>query len=242
MGDNSNEAANGLFPVFAVTVDIAVFVVIAGELHVALIERGVEPFMGTWALPGGFKRPDETLEEAARRELQEESGLNFEALRQFGTFGDPGRDPRGNIVTVGFFAVSTEPPQLDAATDAVSAAYWPVRDVLAKTNFLAFDHWDILRSSLHHVRRELDSSDLLKDFLPSKFTIRSLQDIYEAVWDCKLDPSNLRRSLNLKTDDWLRSLEITTSSSKQGGRPSTMYEFSGDWSRGGPVRSPASIK
>src|SRR5439155_25879629 len=107
------------FPPFAVTVDVVVLTLSAGELHVLLVRRGVPPFEGMWAIPGGFKRPDETLDEAAKRELLEETGIDGASLlRQFGAYGDPGRDPRMNVVTIAYFAVLREVGEVVAGTDA----------------------------------------------------------------------------------------------------------------------------
>jgi 8-oxo-dGTP diphosphatase len=224
-------------PVFAVTVDITLFVLIAGELHVLLIERGGDPFKGSWALPGGFKKPTESLDEAATRELAEETGVTSAALRQFRSFGDPHRDPRGNVVTVGYYSVAANVPEISASTDAAGAAFWPVRDVLTQDSFLAFDHAAILRDAVQHLRREIEVSDIVRFFLPQEFPIRSLQSVYEAVWDCELDPSNFRRALNYKEPEWLKPAGTQSIPSNRGGRPAQLYRFTGDWSQGGPTRS-----
>lgn len=229
------------FPVFAVTVDITLFVVVGGELHVLLIQRGIEPFAGLWALPGGFKTPSESLLEAARRELAEETGVASADLRQFGAFGDPNRDPRGNVVTVGFYSVACEQPDIDASTDAANAAFWPVQDVLSRKDFLAFDHHLILDGALQHLRREIEVSDLIQFFVPDTFSIRALQRVCESVWDCHLDPSNLRRALNYKESEWIRRVGQRGLTTSQGGRPAELFEFTGDWSRGGPMRSIAKV-
>ena len=121
----------GEFPPFAVTVDVVILSVVDGELLVLLIERKAKPFKKAWALPGGFKRPDETLDEAARRELREETGVDApKHLAQFGAYGDPKRDPRGNVVTVGYLAVTPEVGRIMAGTDASDARLWPVAQVL----------------------------------------------------------------------------------------------------------------
>src|SRR3712207_3077539 len=110
------------FPPFAVTVDVVILTMAAGVLHVLLVRRGQEPFAGMWAIPGGFKRPDETLADAARRELAEETGVDVPSLlAQFGAYGDPGRDPRTNVVTVAYLAVIRDLGAIVAGTDAADA-------------------------------------------------------------------------------------------------------------------------
>src|SRR5947208_6793305 len=119
------------FPAFAVTVDVVVLTMSEGRLHVLLVRRGVPPFEGTWAIPGGFKRPTETLDEAAKRELLEETGVDSASLlRQFGAYGDPGRDPRMNVLTVGYCAVLREVGDVIAGTDAAEASLIPVSEAL----------------------------------------------------------------------------------------------------------------
>ena len=134
------------FPTFAVTVDI---VILTTSNEVLLVRRGVEPFTGMWALPGGFKRPTETLDEAARRELAQETGIDdANVLTQFGVYGDPGRDPRTNVVTVAYRAVLGDASGVVAGADAAAVALVPVSDVLNGTVELAFDHTRILRDAL----------------------------------------------------------------------------------------------
>src|SRR5919198_3767527 len=115
------------FPAFAVTVDIVVLTMAKGRLQALLVRRGVAPFEGMWAIPGGFKRPAETLDEAAKRELAEETGVDGASLlTQFGAYGDPGRDPRMNVVTVAYLAVLREVGEVVPGTDAAAAAVGPV--------------------------------------------------------------------------------------------------------------------
>src|SRR3712207_5323405 len=134
------------FPPFAVTVDVVILTMSEGVLHALLISRGQEPFMGMWAVPGGFKRPDETLDEAARRELSEETGVDVPSLlRQFGAYGDPGRDPRMNVVTVGYVAVLRDVGAIVAGSDAAHAALVPASDIVEERVELAFDHLRIVR-------------------------------------------------------------------------------------------------
>src|SRR2546422_3425049 len=119
------------FPAFAVTVDIVILTMSEGTLRVLLVRRGEEPFQGMWAIPGGFKRPVETLDEAAKRELVEETGVDVASLlTQFGAYGDPGRDPRMNVVTVGYLAVIRDVGAVVAGTDAAEAALIPVSEAL----------------------------------------------------------------------------------------------------------------
>ena len=119
------------FPAFAVTVDVVILTMADGVLHVLLVRRGQEPYKGMWAIPGGFKRPEETLDEAARRELSEETGVDVPSLlTQFGAYGDPGRDPRTNVVTVAYLAVLRDVGAIVAGTDAAHAALVPAADVL----------------------------------------------------------------------------------------------------------------
>jgi len=137
------------FPAFAVTVDIVILTLRDGALQVLLVERGEEPFRGRWAVPGGFKRPTETLDGAAARELAEETGLEAATLlHQFGAYGDPDRDPRMNVVTVGYLAVLRDLPPPVAGTDAAAAAFVPVAEVLAGRRELAFDHAVIVRDAM----------------------------------------------------------------------------------------------
>ena len=111
------------FPAFAVTVDIVILTMSEGSLHVLLVQRGQTPFAGMWAIPGGFKLPSESLDDAAKRELAEETGVDAASLlHQFGAYGDPGRDPRMNVVTVAYLAVLRDVGTIIAGTDAAEAA------------------------------------------------------------------------------------------------------------------------
>src|SRR5207342_1791817 len=128
------------FPAFAVTVDVVILTMSEGALHVLLVRRGQAPFEGMWAIPGGFKLPTETLDDAATRELSEETGVQAASLlTQFGSYGDPGRDPRMNVVTVGYLAVMRDVGSVVAGSDAADAALVPASDVLNGELELAFD-------------------------------------------------------------------------------------------------------
>src|SRR6187549_982432 len=140
------------YPRAALTVDCVVFGFDEGELKVLLIERGLEPFKGKWALPGGFVRVDETLEQAARRELAEEAGLKNIFLEQLYTFGAVERDPRERVVSVAYYAlVKLAAHDTKAATDAADAQWFPI----SKVPKLAFDHAQILAAALARLKAKV---------------------------------------------------------------------------------------
>ena len=237
----------GNFPAFAVTVDIVILSVVDGVLYVLLIERDDDPFKQAWALPGGFKRPDETLDEAARRELREETGVDApRRLTQFGAYGDPARDPRGNIVTVGYLAVTAEVGAIMAGTDASDARLWPVAEALDGDVELAFDHATILADAVERAAADLESSDLATAFVGPSFTLTQLQRVYEAVWDDQLDTANFRRSLSASAAPtvpaegaYVMPLGVRAESTMRGGRPPELYAAGGGWGEdGSPVKRP----
>ena len=140
------------FPSFAVTVDVVVLTTLEDQPHVLLVRRAVSPFEGMWAIPGGFKRPSETLDEAAQRELLQETGIDgTNVLVQIGTYGDPGRDPRMNVVTVAYRAVLRDVEGVVAGADAAAASLVPVSSVLSRDVELAFDHARIVRDALESI-------------------------------------------------------------------------------------------
>jgi 8-oxo-dGTP diphosphatase len=184
------------YPRPALTVDCVVFGLDEQDLKVLLIERDLEPFTGKWALPGGFVRMDEDLEQAARRELREETGLEGVFLEQLYTFGDPGRDPRGRVVSVAYYAlVNLADQQPHAATDARDARWFPVSDVTAKAPRLAFDHADILAAALRRLKGKVRYEPIGFELLPRKFTLSQLQRLYETVLERQLDKRNFRKKI-----------------------------------------------
>ena len=163
-----------------------------GALNVMLVERGAEPFEGRWAIPGGFVRPGETLEAAAERELREETGIADVFLEQLYTFGAPGRDPRGWVVSVAYYAlVAPEKHTVEAATDARQARWFPA----ASPPPLAFDHEQILSAALARLRGKLTYAPVGFELLPAKFTIKQLQRLYEIVLGRRLDNRNFRKKI-----------------------------------------------
>ncbi len=225
------------FPAFAVTVDVVVLT-LCDRLSVLLVRRGVAPFEGMWAIPGGFKRPDETLDGAARRELAEETGVDGKALlTQFGAYGDPGRDPRMNVVTVAYLAVLREVAGVVAGTDAADAALVPVADALEGKIELAFDHARILRDAVDRVRVDLELRGVAVAFVGTTFTLAELRAVYEAVWGVDLDGANFRRNL-LAERGWVLPTGRRAKPGPAGGKPAELYRAGPRWRHGGPIRHP----
>ena len=226
------------FPAFAVTVDVVILTMTEGRLHVLLVQRGVPPFEGMWAIPGGFKRPPETLDDAALRELLEETGVDGASLlTQFGAYGDPGRDPRMNVVTIGYLAVLREVGEIVAGTDAAGAALVPVSEVLAGSIDLAFDHDRIVRDAVDRVRVDLELRGIATAFLGPTFTLAELRAVYEAVWGIHLDGANFRRRV-LSEDGWVIPTGRRARPGSSGGKPAELYRAGRMWRHGSPVRHP----
>ena len=179
------------YPRPALTVDCAVFG-LDEELRVLLVQRDLPPFEGGWALPGGFVQMEETLDDAARRELREETGLDRAYLEQVRTFGAVDRDPRGRVVTVAYYAlVRIEGVRLDARTDARAAAWFSIHDLPE----LAFDHQGIFDVCLDRLRMGVRREPIGFDLLPRKFTLTQLQSLYEQVLGRELDRRNFRKKI-----------------------------------------------
>jgi 8-oxo-dGTP diphosphatase len=177
----------------ALTADIVVFALDQDDLQVMLIQRDLEPFAGQWALPGGFVRVDETLDEAATRELQEETGLTDIFLEQLYTFGIVDRDPRERVVTVAYYAlVNLAGHSVHASSDARNAAWFPVNELPQ----LAFDHKQILDVALQRLRGKVRYQPIGFELLPEKFTLRQLQHLYEIILDRPLDKRNFRKKVH----------------------------------------------
>jgi 8-oxo-dGTP diphosphatase len=178
----------------AITVDCVVFGLdlSESELKVLLIQRKLDPFKGSWALPGGFVREKEALDAAARRELAEETGLTNVWLEQLYTFGAPGRDPRERVISVGYFAlVKSRDFSPVGATDALAAAWF----VASKPPPLAFDHPLILETALSRIKGKVRYQPIGFELLPPKFTLTQLQKVYEIVLGRELDKRNFRKKV-----------------------------------------------
>jgi len=223
------------FPAFAVTVDVVILTMSEGLLHVLLVCRGEAPFEGMWAIPGGFKRPTETLDEAAKRELVEETGVDAASLlTQFGAYGDPERDPRMNVVTVAYLAVLRDVGAVVAGSDAAAAALIPVSAVLNGKIDLAFDHLRIVRDAIERVRVELEVSGIATAFVGTTFTMAELRAVYEAIWGVQLDAANFRRTI-VAEDGWVIPTGRRARPGSAGGRPAELYRAGRAWSHGGPI-------
>jgi len=224
------------FPAFAVTVDVVVLTLVEGRLHVLLVRRGVPPFEGMWAIPGGFKRPDESLDDAAQRELLEETGVDGASLlRQFGAYGDPGRDPRMNVVTVAYLAVLRDVQGIAGGTDAAAAELVPISEALSGRIELAFDHRQILRDAAERVRTDLGLTGIATAFVGATFTLAELRAVYEEVWGVELDPANFRRSI-LAEDGWVIPTGRRARPGATGGKPAELYRAGRMWRHGAPIR------
>ena len=172
--------------------DCVVFGFDEAELKVLLIQRALEPFKGKWALPGGFVHVDETIDDAARRELAEEAGLKEVFLEQLYTFGALGRDPRERVVSVAHYAlVKLSDHQAKAATDAANAEWFPISNAPK----LAFDHAEILALALARLKAKVRYQPIGFELLPPKFTLSELQHLYEAVLETDLDKRNFRKKV-----------------------------------------------
>jgi 8-oxo-dGTP diphosphatase len=176
----------------ALTVDCVVFGFDDGDLKVLLIQRDQAPFKGKWALPGGFVNVDETIDTAARRELEEETGLKDVFLEQLYTFGDVRRDPRERVVSVAHFALvplSRHTPR--AASDARNALWFGVSDLPS----LAFDHDQIVATAIARLKGKVRYQPIGFELLPAKFTLSQLQHLYEAILERILDKRNFRKKI-----------------------------------------------
>jgi 8-oxo-dGTP diphosphatase len=189
-----------------VTVDVVLFTIQDRKLQLLLIRRLAKPYQNRFALPGGFVHEDESLDEAAIRELREETGVDKVYLEQLYTFGDLKRDPRGRIITVAYYALVPHIQALHSGTDAADAAWFPVSELPA----LAFDHRKIVEYAHQRIRNKLDYTNVGFELLPDKFTLTELQSVHEAILGESLDKRNFRRKITQKgivkaTKEWQRA-------------------------------------
>jgi 8-oxo-dGTP diphosphatase len=203
------------------TVDLVILTIRDGDLCVLLVRRGIAPYRGRYALPGGFVREGEDLDAAARRELREETGISHSHtghLEQLATFGKPARDPRERVVTVAYLALAPSLPDPAAGGDAESAHFVPLRELEGVS--LAFDHATILGVGIERARAKLEYTTLATAFCGSTFTILDLRRVYEAVWGQPLDPANFNRKVT-KTDGFV--VPTGEMARREVGRPAQLY-------------------
>lgn len=206
------------FPRPSLTVDIVIFGFSEKELKVLLIKRGLDPFKDSWAIPGGFVQMDETLDSAARRELEEETGVKKVYLEQLYTFGDVQRDPRGRVVTVSYFAlINIHKVKLKASTDAKEVGWFAMNE-LPK---LAFDHDKILETAYERLKGKIRYVPIGFELLSEKFSLTELQNLYEVIIGEKIDKRNFRKKI-LKFDFLIETNEMQENVAH---RKAKLYKF-----------------
>ena len=227
----------------ALAVDVVVLTAQHGELLVLLVRRGTPPHEGALALPGGFVGAEEALEDAAERELREETGLALEPshIEQLGAYGAPDRDTRPDrrVVTVAYLAIQPDAPQPTAGTDAAAAQWSAVGPVLTGAQALAFDHAAIVGDAVDRLRHELEHTAVATAFFRDAFTEAQLRSVYEAVWGSRrgeavgLDAPNFHRSIATMSPPMVE--RVPNAWAATGGRPAALYRPSGHVREGGPA-------
>lgn len=215
------------YPNIAVTADLAVFTIKNSKLSLLLVKRGGHPEKGKWALPGGFVNIDESIDDAASRELYEETNVTVDNgyLEQLCTIGNPYRDKRGYVVSVSYVALIPRINKFFASDDAEEVHFFSADDVLSDSFDLAFDHKNIVRKGLERIRSKIEYSPIAIKFLEDDvFTLSELRNIYEIVWGVKILSSNFRRKM-LSVPNLLIPLHEKKVSDIEGGRSSDLYQY-----------------
>lgn len=204
------------YPHPAVTTDIVVFTIRRDALKLLLIKRAEDPYLGSWALPGGFVGISEGLDEAAERELGEETGVTGVYLEQLYTFGRPERDPRERVITVAYYAlIPSDRIQIRAASDAEAVGWFALEEIPR----LAFDHQRILDMALERLRAKLNYSTIAFQFMPKEFTLTELQSVYELILGEPVDKRNFRKRILA-----LQAIEETGQERREAAhRPAKLY-------------------
>ncbi len=180
------------YPHPAVTTDIVIFTIRQDELKVLLIKRALAPHRNEWALPGGFIKLEESLDEGARRELEEETGVSGVYLEQLYTFGQPDRDPRERVITVAYYAlVPSDKFEVRAGSDAEGVSWFGMKEIPN----LAFDHQEILDMAHERLTAKLEYSTIAFQFMPINFTLSELQHVYEVILRGPIDKRNFRKRI-----------------------------------------------
>lgn len=215
------------YPGFAYTADIVVFTIISGQLSLLLIKRGGYPYKGCWAIPGGFVEQTESSEDAALRELKEETGLTLDGIyfEQLKTYSQPDRDPRTRVISTAYVTFIPDLPVPVGGDDADEAHFFAVADILDGNESidLSFDHETIIRDGLERVRSKLEYSPVATEFLPETFTLSDLRRVYESVWGENLHVSNFRRKV-LSTPGFVEAADTKGESVFETGRLAQLYK------------------
>ena len=207
------------YPHPAVTTDCVIFGFDGHDIKILLVERGIDPYKGKWALPGGFLKPDESAEQGALRELLEETGLPSAYMEQFHTYSTPDRDPRERVITIAFLAL-VKLQEVRGGDDAADARWFAVNQVPQ----LAFDHDVILCDAMARLREKIHFHPIGHDLLPEKFTMKELQTLYESVLGVRFDRGNFaKKMLHL---DILTQLDETVWPTPR--RQARLYQFNLD--------------
>ena len=207
------------YPHPAVTADCVIFGFDGVGIKMLLIQRGIEPFKGKWAFPGGFMNMNETAEECARRELEEETGLKNAVVEQFYTFSDVNRDPRERVITVAHYAL-VRLSEVKGGDDAASARWFAMAEVPS----LAFDHDLILRMAVNRLKERICFEPIGFELLPEVFTMPELQNLYEAILEVKFDRRNFYNKI-LKLGILAEAEPRLANASR---RTPTKYRFNGE--------------
>lgn len=178
------------YPHPAVTTDCVIFGFDGSNLKILLVQRGIDPYKGKWALPGGFLKPEEPAEVGALRELKEETGLESAYIEQFHAYSEPDRDPRERVITIAYLAL-VKLQEVNGGDDAADARWFPVNEVPQ----LAFDHDLILRDALTRLRERIHFHPIGYELLPEKFTLKELQSLYEAILGIHFDRRNFAKKM-----------------------------------------------
>jgi 8-oxo-dGTP diphosphatase len=216
----------GDHPHFAVTVDVIVLTIDEGQLKVLLVKRGQDPYKGRWAIPGGFVHENENFRDAAERELVEETAIHIAAthLEQLHTYGEPDRDPRMRVVTVGYLALVPALEAPKAGTNARCADLVPVSNILGSLlpGHLAFDHDVILRDAVDQARTMLETCSVATAFVQEPFSLSQLRAVYEIIWSQRVDTGNFRRKV-LSTPGFVVRTGERGTPRRGGGKPPDLY-------------------
>jgi 8-oxo-dGTP diphosphatase len=222
------------YQIKAVTADAVIFSIIDKKLHCLLVKRGVSPFKGKWALPGGFLKRNESAEEAFLRELFEEAefpstGLNY--WKELKSYSDPKRDPRNTedyqIISIAYVGITNQEIvdnsniKILGGSDAIEAAMVPVKDVLGSfKKEIAFDHIEIIQDAIQFLSRKIEKESIALNFLSTKFTLSELRNVYEQLWGVSLHQSNFERKINSIENFIIKTNETKLTGSN---RPAKLY-------------------